>query len=173
MLSHNLIDLKVFIITARKRSWGEGNVFTPVRDSVHRGKGFCPRESLEEGVFVQGFSGWSLSRRVASVQRVSLEGEGRGSLSRGGLYPGVSLSGRPLQTETPHMVKVRAVCILLECILVYQRFLVIICSDWTKEYKGKYCLFLSNIIQNNFLCIKGAVQTPENRKKIQVKIQVN
>ena len=52
------------IVTARKRSLGQGNVFTPVCHSVHRG-GHCPsmhHRSHGRGVSVQG---GSLSRRVS------------------------------------------------------------------------------------------------------------
>ena len=74
----------------------EGNVFTPVRDSVHGGGslsgGLCPG-----GVCVQG----------VSIQE--------GSLSKGGgLCPGGFLSGRP---PSPYS-KEQALRILLECILV-------------------------------------------------------
>ena len=36
------IVISVKLVTARKRSLGQGNVFTPVCDSVHRGGGVCP-----------------------------------------------------------------------------------------------------------------------------------
>ena len=65
----------------------EGNVFTPVCDSVHRGS------SIQGGLCL----GWSLSKG------------GGGSLSRG-------VSVRPMYG------KERAVCILLECILVFNIF---------------------------------------------------
>ena len=72
------------IIKAHKRSLGQGNVFTPVCDSVHRGVfvqgGLCPGG----GVFVHGGRG--------------LCPGGEGSLSRGrGLCPG----GGVFVRETP------------------------------------------------------------------------
>ena len=119
----------------------EGNSFTPVCDSVHRGV------SVQGGVSAQGGSlskgegslskgegslskgegslskgdlcpgalcprGVSVQGGGVSVQGVSVQG---GSLFRGqrGLCPGGSLSGRPLYGN------VRAVRTLLECILVY------------------------------------------------------
>ena len=78
-----------FVITVHKRSLGQGNVFTPVCHSVHRGVsvpacitgrmtgGLCPGGSLSGGVPVQG----------VSVQ---------GSLCPGGsLYVGVSVRETP------------------------------------------------------------------------------
>ena len=94
MFSHILIDLKVFIITARKRSCGKV-MFLHLSMILFTGKG--GRGSVQEGLgagvsvggggFFQGSpcpGGWSLSRR-------SPPGEGEGSLSKG-LYPGGSLS---------------------------------------------------------------------------------
>ena len=89
------------IITARKRSLGQGNVFTSVRHSVH--------------------GGWTASR-VVCIQRGLHTG---GSASRGVciqcLHPrGVCLQGWVGQTpqELWDTVNKQAVRILLECILV-------------------------------------------------------
>ena len=71
------------LITARKRSLGQGSVFIGVCDSVNRG-GVCSRGCLLPG------------------------GKSRGCLLRG--VPGGDPPGRPL---------LRAVRILLECILVH------------------------------------------------------
>ena len=91
-------------VTARKRSLGQGNVFTPVCHSVHRGVsipacttgrmtgGSLSRGSLSRGVSVQGglCPGGSLSRGV-SVQGGSLS---RGISVQGSLSPmGVSIKG--------------------------------------------------------------------------------
>ena len=100
----------------------QGNVFTPVCDSVHGGGGLChmtrgglrPR-GLCLGVSVQGglclgglWSRGSLSRGV-SVQVGGLSGWGV-SVRVGGLCPGGGSLSRG--------VSVREVRILLECILV-------------------------------------------------------
>ena len=118
------------LITARKRNLEQGNVFTPVRHSVHGGD-LCPsmhHRSHDRGV----------SRGEGSVSR--WESLSRGYLSRGspsgeflsggdhlcpdlwgflsgGLCPGGSLSGRPPDRDPPYGNE-RAVRILLECILV-------------------------------------------------------
>ena len=93
LFPHHCKFLMCEIFTARKRSLGQRNVFTPVCDSVHGGGGF-------------------LSQHASQVTwpggEVSLS---RGVSVHGDLCPG-SLSGRPLYSN------VRAVCILLECILV-------------------------------------------------------
>ena len=87
------------LITARKRSLGQGNVFTPVCDSVHRGVsvpacttghmtggqgGLCSGGSLSRGPLSRGVSvQGGLCPGGDSVQGVSVQG---------GLYPGGSLS---------------------------------------------------------------------------------
>ena len=103
------------VITVRKRSLGQGNVFTPVCHSVHMGgslsyhasqvtwqegslsrgvtvqrgvsvqEGLCPEGVSVQGVSVQG----SLCPEGGSLSRGSLT---RGSLSRGGSLPRGSLS---------------------------------------------------------------------------------
>ena len=60
----------------------------------------CPRGSLSRG-------------RVVSVWGISV----KGGLCQGGIYLGVSLLGRPSRHRPPYSNE-RAVCILLECILV-------------------------------------------------------
>ena len=92
MVSNN--SLRIF--TARNRSLGQGNVFTPVCHSVHKGGGLCPsmrhrsrdRRSLSGGLSVQG----------VSVQGVSVQG----SMSRG-----VSLSRGVSVREAPRTVTSR------------------------------------------------------------------
>ena len=121
------------IFTARKRSFGQGNVFILVCHSVHRGGGLCPRmhhRSHDSGISVQGgsLSRGSLYRgslyRGSLSRRISVQS--RGALSRGGLCPGVSVQGVSVreipQTETPLYGHEWAVCILLECILVKKSF---------------------------------------------------
>ena len=91
----------------------EGNVFTPVCDSVHRG-------SLFRGFSVQGglCPGVSLSRGV-SVQWVSVQGWQGVSVWGGGV-----LSRRDLcHGDPPGMMEERTVRILLECILVSKMFI--------------------------------------------------
>ena len=100
----------------------EGNVFTPVYDSVHKGVSvqgsFCPGGLSPEGrLCLQGVFVWGGLVQGVSVQGVSLQ---RGISVQGFLCPeggwvsvrGGSLSGRPLYG------KERAVRILLECILI-------------------------------------------------------
>ena len=96
---------KLMIITARKPSLGQGNVFTNVCHVVHRGEGslydvtsclaawsHVPRRFLSlvpcsfQGVSVQGKGSLSRGRESLSMERGSMF---RGSLSMG------SLSGRP------------------------------------------------------------------------------
>ena len=90
-------------ITARKRSLGQGDIFTDVcpqrggslsrkRGSLSRGEGLCRGNGpLSRGVSsVQG--GGPLSRGMVSVQGMRLCSRKRGYLSRGSLYGG-SLSG--------------------------------------------------------------------------------
>ena len=100
---------RLHIVTARKQSLGQGNVFTPVCHSVHTG-GLCLG-----GVSVQWGSlsgGWSLSTQV-SVQGVSVQG----SLCPGGsLSRGLSVKGALCQ-EDPQYSNERAVRILMECIV--------------------------------------------------------
>ena len=100
----------------------QGNVFTPVCDSVHRvgggtmSRGVSVRGCLcPEGLCPAGSLSWevSLSRGV-SVLGVSFQRE---SLSWGCLCPGRPLSRRPPSPLPPYGY-VRAIRILLECILV-------------------------------------------------------
>ena len=99
------------LITIRKRSLGQGNVFTLVCHSV-RGWGLvgflaCLTGHMTGGVCPRG--GMSASRGV---------------LHPGGLHLGRGGSASRGVGQTPHgilqdMVNKQAVCILLECILVY------------------------------------------------------
>ena len=106
----------------------QGIVFTPVCDSVHRGRGLCPsmhHRSHDQRVSVRG---GSVRGGLCLSTRVFVQGSLRGSLSRGsllnggGLCPrgslsrGVSVRGDPLYSNE------QAVCILLECILVVFKF---------------------------------------------------
>ena len=82
------------VITARKRSLGQGNIFTPVCHSVHR------------GVVCVVAGGWACVRCWGDVC-------GWGAcVVAGGVV-------RRIRRDT---VNERAVCILLECILVSKRF---------------------------------------------------
>ena len=93
-----LIVPMLHFITARKRSLGQGNVFTPVCHSVHRGRVSVWVISVQGGLCPGG----SLSRWV-SVQE---------DLCLGGLC-----SGSPCHRDPPYG-KEQVVGILLECILV-------------------------------------------------------
>ena len=96
-----------FFITARKRSLGQGNVFTPVCHSVHQGVsvpacttghmtgGSLSRGSLSRGVSVQGVSVLGVSVWGVSVWGTSVQGDVQGGFCPGGLCPGGSLLGRP------------------------------------------------------------------------------
>ena len=118
----------------------QGNVFTFICDSVHRGEGLCLGILCPKGVSVlclgvlcpKGVSlqGGSLSRglcpRGFSVQ---------GSLSKGVLCPGVFCPGGlcpggGLYQEDPPYGNMRAVRILLECILVSDCDCVVFYLQW-------------------------------------------
>ena len=75
----------VHIIAARKRSLGQGNVFTPACHSVHReGVGFpaCVTGHMTEGVCLW-WGGWSASRELGRAPQVCRQGEvGRPPLPR-------------------------------------------------------------------------------------------
>ena len=93
-------------ITARKRSLGQGNIFTNFCHSVHR-QGVCIQESLPLG-------------RSAS----------RGVCIQGGLHPG-RLHQTLERLSPPYqilwdMINEWAVRILLECILVYAHFVSLV-----------------------------------------------
>ena len=95
----------------------QSNVFTPVCDSVHRGGlGLC-LGGLPSGVSVQG---------VSVRGSLFLGSLSRGCLCPGGLCPGVSVHGVSvwgvIPTETPPYGNMRAVSILLKCILVSEIF---------------------------------------------------
>ena len=112
----------------------QGNVFTAVCDSVHRG-GLCLGESLSRGGLYPG--GGSLSRGGprpggVSVQEggfcpggVSVGGWGLlgGSFSRGSLSRGVSVQ------EDHQYGNVQALSIILECILVIFSFTKLISPE--------------------------------------------
>ena len=91
------------IVTARKRSLEQGNIFTPVCHSVHRGRGLLPGGGLVQGGLVRGGSG---PGGLCLLQ----EGACSGGVSAPG---GVCAWWRP-----PRRLLLRAVRILLECILV-------------------------------------------------------
>ena len=98
----------------RQAKLREGNVFTPVCHSVHRGGGVsvpaCTTDHMNSGGLCPG--------RV-SVQRRSLTWVGE-SLPRGVFVQGWrSLLGRPPGQRHPPYGNERTVCILLECILVH------------------------------------------------------
>ena len=95
------------IVTVRKRSLGQVNVFTPVRHSVHRGEG------ISVPACITGDRRGSLSRREGSLSGGSVP---KGVSFQGGLYLGASVRGSLFRS-------VRTVGILLECILVSIVFL--------------------------------------------------
>ena len=124
----------------------QGNVFTPVCDSVHRGwispqGGLCPRGSLSRKVSVQWVFEWGVSVWWGSLSMgISvLGGLSRGSLSIGGLCWGVSVGGSLSMgglcqgDPQPLFGYVRAVHIVLECILVFFFFKFL-------EDKGPFCV---------------------------------
>ena len=86
------------LFTACNQSLWQGNAFTPVCNSVHRGRGLYPGAGsfLSRGFVSKGWSlsRWSLSRWV-SVQRVSVQGIFVQGISvQGGLCQrGVSVRG--------------------------------------------------------------------------------
>ena len=135
--------MQKFLFTVRKRSWGQGNIFTGVCLSTGRGVGFpacitCHMTggSASRGVCLQGrgfasrgdmHPGGSASG-VRSAFRGGSAYRGRGSASRGDLHPGGSPS-RGVGETTPEIygilwdtVNKWAVCILLECIQVRLNF---------------------------------------------------
>ena len=87
------------IITARKRSLGQGNVFTPAYHSVHRG-GLCLGRSLSRSV---SLSKGPLSRAVPVQDGLCPAGGlcAGGSLSRGSLSREVSVQVGVFVRETP------------------------------------------------------------------------
>ena len=87
----NEIVCTAFIITTRKRSLGQGNIFTSVCHSVHRGKGVYPTPT------------WMQTPWVGQTPRDQTPGLSRPP----------SVMGRP-----PDTANKQAVRILLECILV-------------------------------------------------------
>ena len=95
--------LATFFLLPSATKLREGNVFTPVCDSVHRGGGSLSRGGISVG------GGLCPGRGGVSVQEGGCLCPGRGSLSRKGgglcpgrgrLCPGGSLSGRPPGTVT-------------------------------------------------------------------------
>ena len=126
----NVAFQKCSIITARKRSLGQGNIFTPVCHSVHRGGipaciagsiptclaagGRCaiPACIGEWGVLLLGVPGpggaWSRG----------MPGLGGGSAPGGSAPGGPASRGVPGGDPPPGLLLLRAVRILLECILV-------------------------------------------------------
>ena len=115
-------------ITARKRSLGQGNIFTPVCHSVHRG--VLSQHALQV-VSPHALQGSAIPTCIAGGIPACLAGRCypnmhcrwypsmpcRGVRCKGGLVPGGLLPGvawwRP-----PRWLLLQAVCILLECILV-------------------------------------------------------
>ena len=69
------------LITDFNRSLGQGNIFTSVCHSVHRGGGWLPSRSHDQEVSIQGVSlqGGSASRGVGRLPQLGLRvGGGRG-----------------------------------------------------------------------------------------------
>ena len=84
-----------------QRSWGQGNIFTPVRHSVHGGGGVCLRQTPPG----------------ADTHPPP------GQTPLGQTPPGSGLSTPPPGSRLRHTVNERPVRILLECILVFGLFL--------------------------------------------------
>ena len=92
--------MALILVTARKRSLGQGNVFTPVSHSDHRGVGVYPIMHLGRGCISQHVLHDALGRAYVA--------EG------GGVHPQIEAS-LPNQGQPPKGV----VRTLLECILVF------------------------------------------------------
>ena len=88
-----------YIVTARKRSLGQGNVFTPICDSFCSGEGVPSLGGGEGAILGEG----GLPSLGGSMKRGAVEGDtvkGEGAVKK------------------PPLVNKRAVRILLECFLV-------------------------------------------------------
>ena len=115
------------VITARKRSLGQGNIFTPVYHSVHRGMvsqhalQVVSQHALQQGGACSQGGAWSGGAQSEGclVWRGLLP-EGTWS---GGSAPGAGLLPRgDSWWRTPERLLPRVVRILLECILVLCSF---------------------------------------------------
>ena len=93
------ILLKCFLVTAHKRSLGQGNIFTCVCHSVHRGRGLCPGGLPDRDPL------WT----EIPLDRDHPDGEPAEQRPP---------DRTPPRAETPLYGGERAVRILLECILV-------------------------------------------------------
>ena len=116
-MMNSLVSLGSLLITARKRSLGQGNIFTPVCHSVHRG--VLSQHALQ--VVSQHALQGELSQHALQVaSQHALQGGGLllgGCLIWEGLLLGVPvLMGGGAWWIPPGLLWV--VCILLECILV-------------------------------------------------------
>ena len=103
LYGNNGLSLQIF--TARKRSLGQGNVFTPVCHSVHRGGWWLPSMHWEgefPSMHWEGGVGFPTYTGLASQH----------ALGSGGWLPSMHWNWEK-----------RAVCILLECFLVENEFL--------------------------------------------------
>ena len=118
------------LFTARKRSLGQGNIFTPVCHSVHRGGGMCGCSRGGMHGCSWGGHAWLLLGGHAWLLRGGMRGCSGGAcvVAPGGhawLLPGgacvVAPKGGHAWDTTTHRdtVNERAVSILLECILVW------------------------------------------------------
>ena len=115
------------LITARKRSLGQGNVFRSVCHSVHRGRGFCPTPLDADLPGLDRFPpgcrppGWADPPGVGQTP-LDANPSQVGQIPRGwGDPPGC----RPpwgWADPPPDTVNKRAVRILLECMLEGNRF---------------------------------------------------
>ena len=119
----------IAIFTARKRSLGQGNVFTPVCHSAHGGGGggLCMISLLVRlpcPMFLGGgLCLWSHVPSRGSLSLVRCSFWGGGSLSLFSCsFQGVSVTQTPLDRDPPDSPLLygneRALRILLECILV-------------------------------------------------------
>ena len=99
--------LSFSFITARKRSLGQGNIFTPVCHSVHRGACVVAPGGACVVAPVGGWHAWLLQGGVVALGGVWLLLGGMHGCFQGGM--------RGIRRDT---INERAVRILLECILV-------------------------------------------------------
>ena len=116
-----------WIFTARKRSFGQGNIFTPVCHSVHGGGGRGGIPACIAGdipaCLAAGGCAIPACLAVGGVLSQHALQQGEGGLLRMGLLQGGGAGGHP-----PGRLLLRAVRILLECILV--SFIFVDIMNW-------------------------------------------
>ena len=119
----NVAFQKCSIITARKRSLGQGNIFTPVCHSVHRGGiPACIAGSIPTCLAAGGRCAIPACIGEWGVLLLGVPGPGDarsgGVCSRGVCTWGACFQGGAWWRPPPRRLLLRAVRILLECILV-------------------------------------------------------